>query len=114
MKKKIYLKTSFLLLTLVIFSACLTNVEEEGIIEEPISEEIVISFAKDVKPIIDVNCASCHGPNSPNLTRFGSIKENAASIRTQVDTRRMPIGSSLTTNEITTILNWIDDGALDN
>lgn len=114
MKKKIYLKTSFLLLTLVIFSACLTNVEEEGIIEEPISEEIVISFAKDVKPIIDVNCASCHGPNSPNLTTLANIQANATTVKDQVETRRMPIGSSLTNAQIAIIVDWVDAGALDN
>ena len=105
MKHFFYLKRFFLLLVLALFTACLTNVEED---------EIVVSFKTDVKPIIDANCVSCHGPNTPNLTTFSNIQANAATVKDQVERRLMPIGSSLTTQQIATIVDWVDAGALDN
>lgn len=114
MKHFFYLNRFFLLLVLALFTACLTNVEEDEIVDEPIVDEIVVSFKTDVKPIIDANCVSCHGPNTPNLTTFSNIQANAATVKDQVERRLMPIGSSLTTQQIATIVDWVDAGALDN
>jgi mono/diheme cytochrome c family protein len=115
MEKYFYQKSNFFFFLLIILlSSCLTNVEEEEVAEEPIGEEIVISFKTDVKPIIDTNCASCHGPNTPNLTTISSIMANSSNVKGEVVSRRMPIGKTLTTEEINTIVGWIDAGALDN
>lgn len=115
MKMNFYKNTSYLLVFgLLIFASCLRNVEEEEIIEDPIGEEVVISFKTDVKPLIDDNCASCHGPNTPNLTTLSNVMANAAIVKEQVVTRQMPIGKTLTAEEINTIVGWIDAGALDN
>lgn len=107
MKVNFNKKSNYLLiLGVLVFASCIKNVEEEDI--------IVISFAKDVKPIIDANCVSCHGPNTPNLTTFENIKANASSLKEEVVSGRMPIGGSLTTTEISKIVDWVDAGALDN
>ena len=114
MKKFFYLKRLFFVLSVLVFAACLTNVEEDEIVETSIEDETIISFKEDVKPIIDARCASCHGPNSPNLTTFSSIQANATTVKDQLETRRMPIGSSLTNAQIAIIVDWVDAGALDN
>lgn len=107
MKTNFYKNGNYLLiLGVLVFASCIKNVEEDS--------EQIISFEKNVKPILDANCVSCHGPNTPNLTTINSIISNAASVREQVVTGQMPIGSSLTTNEINIIVDWVDAGALDN
>ncbi|GAA4278613.1 hypothetical protein GCM10022259_33380 [Aquimarina mytili] len=100
----------------ITFFSCDNNVEEE--IPIPIGSEICstdISFIDDVKPIIDSNCIRCHGGNqAPDLRTFDGIKNNANRVRTQVVTRRMPLGGTLTNEEIERIRCWIDNGALNN
>ncbi len=107
-----------LVLSIVLFS-CETNVEEEtGINPDPTSPVICdpdISFVASIKPIIDNNCISCHGGNqAPNLRTYEGISNNADRVRTQVVSRRMPLGGSLTNEEIELIRCWIENGALNN
>ena len=110
-------KEFFILLISVFFASCLTNVEET-IVEE--QEEVDpcadISFATNVKPIIDANCIGCHGVggNSPNLTSYALVSASASSVKGAVVSGRMPQGGSLTQEEIDAIACWVDSGALDN
>ncbi len=111
------IKYIHVLITLSIaFFSCDNNVEEE--IPLPIGNEECstdISFTADVKPVIDTNCIRCHGGNqAPDLRTFEGINANAARVRTQVVSRRMPLGGSLTNEEIELIRCWIDNGALNN
>lgn len=109
-------KTFLVILTPILFSACLNNVEE-AIEENPIEDFCKTrSFSLHVKTIIDNNCIQCHGQggNSPNLTTYNRIKNNANSIKSEVVSRRMPQGSSLTNEEIQAISCWVDEGALNN
>ena len=75
-----------------------------------------ISFSNDVQPIINDRCIGCHmqGANPPLLTNFANIKSSAASVQTQVVNRTMPIGSTLTNDQIELIDCWIKNGALEN
>jgi hypothetical protein len=76
-----------------------------------------VSFAVQVAPIIQGNCAinGCHnGTQFPALTSYNSIKEHATLIRTQVITGRMPLNGELTNEEISSIVCWIDSGAPNN
>lgn len=78
-----------------------------------------ISFASQIKPIIDTKCAipGCHnGDNGANRnwTVFANVKENAASIKTRTGNRSMPQTGSLTQEQIDIIACWVDDGALNN
>jgi len=96
-------------------TSCEYNVEEVSNIDET-SCDPAISFINDVKPIIDNNCIECHIPGNqfPDLTNYNSIRNNANSIKIQVTNRTMPIGGSLTNEEIELIKCWIDNGALNN
>ena len=109
-KSKMYV----FVLSVLLFTSCLKNVEEDDAIDNSDNTTQVISFAKNVKPIIEVNCVGCHGGTYPNLETFNSIVSKSAIVREQVVSRKMPIGNILTPDEINTIVNWIDAGALDN
>jgi len=107
-----------ILAILLIFSmsACLNNVEEP-FVENPIEDFCKTrSYSTHVKTIIDNNCIQCHGQggNSPNLTTYSGVSNNANSIKAEVVSRRMPQGNSLTQEEIQTISCWVDEGALNN
>jgi len=112
-------KTILILLVSTFFTSCLTNVEEDNVIDI-VDEEVDIctdiTFAINVKPIIDANCIGCHGTggNSPNLTSYALISASASSVKGAVVSGRMPQGGSLTQEEIDAIACWVDSGALDN
>lgn len=110
-----------LLISIFLFSSCLTNVtnpiEEEEMEEVEITDPCDdITFSSNVKPIIDSNCIQCHGTggNFPNLTTYSGVSSNAASVKAEVVSRRMPQGGSLSSDEIKAIECWVDGGALNN
>jgi hypothetical protein len=78
-------------------------------------------FSSDVSAIIQSSCATssgCHGNGSTNgpgaLTTFNQIKNAAAFIKSEVVSKRMPLGGSLTNSQIQSISCWVDNGALNN
>ncbi|WP_281989471.1 c-type cytochrome [Aquimarina aggregata] len=99
----------------IAFSSCEYNVEnEDGPIEIDLCDP-AISFATQVKPIIDNNCITCHGGNqAPDLRTFAGISANAERVKDQVTTRRMPLGGSLSNEQIETIRCWVENGGLNN
>jgi uncharacterized membrane protein len=107
-----------ILLLSILFSACLTNVEEQIEEEDPtiVDPCEAITFSLSVKPIIDNNCIQCHGAggNFPNLTTYNGISSNASIVKSETVSRRMPQGGSLTNEEIKAISCWVDGGALNN
>jgi len=87
------------------------------------------TFAKDVAPIFQSKCQSCHEPGSiapMSLITYDEARPWAKSIRARVSGRQMPpwhidrsVGvrkfkndMSLSDAEIATIVNWVDQGAL--
>lgn len=101
---------------LLLFAAC-----EEHVINDDTTTPVVVdcnpavSLATDITPIIQTRCVSCHnGSQPPNLTSNSRIQNNAASIKAAVVSRRMPLGGSLTTEQIDAIRCWVDNGAQDN
>lgn len=115
MSNKSKLKSTFLsLLCLALFSSCLTNVDEE-IELDPCDE---ITFTMNVKPIIDNNCVGCHSASGQAsfliLDTYETVAANAAKVKSEVVIGDMPIGGSLTTEEIQAISCWVDAGALNN
>ena len=104
--------TFLLLLFLATLTSCLSNVDEEEVIDPCAT----ITYTLNVKPIIDNNCVQCHGAggNFPNLTTFNGTSASAAIVKDAVVTKRMPQGGSLTNQEIQAISCWVDGGALNN
>jgi hypothetical protein len=87
-----------------------------------------VTFSKDVAPILQAKCQSCHEPGSigpMSLMTYEEVRPWAKSIRTRVSSRQMPpwhidrsVGvqkfkndMSLSDDQIATIVNWIDQGA---
>lgn len=112
-------KKAFLLLLLVTsLSSCLTNVDEEEVIDPGTPDPCAtITYAINIKPIIDNNCIQCHSTNggqSPNLETYNAVSANATRVKSEVVSKEMPIGGSLTNEEIAAISCWVDNGALNN
>ncbi len=86
-----------------------------------------ISYARDVAPILQEKCVSCHisGGIAPfAMDSYDVVKGNAAMIRETLRSKRMPpyfadahIGQfknnqGLTNDQTRTLVHWIEDGAL--
>jgi hypothetical protein len=110
---KSYIKYSSIcaiFLLTVFFTACISNIEEQ-------QEELTkVSFINDVKPIMDVRCLSCHGAggNFPELKNYSEVSTHAVIVKEEVASGRMPRGAALTAAQIKSIVDWVDEGALDN
>src|SRR5215218_4166972 len=88
-----------------------------------------VTFSKDVAPILQKACQSCHRPNNiapMSLLTYEDARPWARSIRAKVSEREMPpwyidraVGiqkfdpdPSLSDAEIATIVKWVDGGSL--
>ena len=86
------------------------------------------TFAKDVAPIFQRSCQTCHHPGTPapmSLVSYEEVRPWARSIRQRVANREMPpwhldktVGIrrykndiSLSDEEIATVVRWVDAGA---
>ena len=87
-----------------------------------------VTFSKDVAPILQSKCISCHEPGSiapMSLRTFEEARPWARSIKSRVASRQMPpwhinrsVGvqkfkndMSLTDDQVATIVAWVDQGA---
>jgi len=87
-----------------------------------------VTFSKDVAPIFQAKCQECHQPNSiapMSLITYKEARPWARSIKERVATRQMPpwhidrsVGvqkfkndMSLTDEQVSTIVRWVDAGA---
>jgi len=83
----------------------------------PVSVLSGVSFASEISPIIAANCAisGCHnGSQFPDFTILSNIQSNAERIKIRTSNMSMPIGRSLTQQQIDQIACWVDDGAPNN
>ncbi|HJS52880.1 MAG TPA: hypothetical protein VJ765_00010 [Chitinophagaceae bacterium] len=78
-------------------------------------------FSADIQPVIQSSCAAnpaCHGSGSVNgpgaLLTYNQVQAAASMIKVAVETRRMPLGSSLNQAEINKISCWVNSGAPNN
>jgi hypothetical protein len=86
-----------------------------------------ITFTKDVAPLLQQKCQTCHRPNSiapMSLITYEEVRPYARAIKQYVSTRKMPpwtldhsVGiqkfkydRSLSDAEIALLVNWIDNG----
>ena len=121
MKKNNPFKATILVIILgVFFISCISNVEEQlidTIGEEEQVEETFVSYSANVKPIIDGRCISCHSPSggtSPDLTGYANLKAKAARVKSRVGNGTMPQNGALPQSQIDIVVNWVNEGALDN
>ena len=92
------------------------------------AETTSVTFSKDIAPIFQAKCQSCHEPGSiapMSLRTYEEVRPWVTSIRLRVSTRQMPpwhidrgVGvqkfkndMSLSDEQIETIVNWVDNGA---
>jgi hypothetical protein len=88
-----------------------------------------VTFSKDVAPIFQAKCQSCHEPGSiapMSLITFQEARPWAKSIKARVSARQMPpwhidrsVGvqkfkndMSLTDDQVDTLVKWVDQGAV--
>jgi hypothetical protein len=89
-----------------------------------------VTFSKDVAPILQSKCQSCHEPGSiapMSLVTYQDARPWARSIKNRVESRQMPpwhidrsVGvtkfkndMSLSDEQVATIVAWVDGGALE-
>lgn len=120
MKAKIYLSTA--VLALVLFS-CDSHTYED--IQEEIIIEGDVTYDANVKSIIDANCVSCHSDGNAAsfrpLTNYEEVKDavqNAGLLdRIQMQNGEpglMPQTGRMPQSKIDVILQWNEDGLLEN
>ena len=107
----------YIISSAVVLTACESRTYEEISDNTPIAE--VVTYNKDVKPIIDANCASCHSPGVQALSNYSQVKANIDNVinrisRANGDPLKMPQGGSLSPSQITIITKWKADGLLEN
>jgi hypothetical protein len=119
------LEQAFVRVVLPIAVPLLLNVPAVAAMQDP---DPVVTFAKDVAPILQQNCQACHqvgsiGPMS--LMTYEEVRPWASLIKRQVVSRNMPpyhydtgVGiqelkhdARLSEEEIRTIALWVDQGA---
>lgn len=108
-----------LLLSALFLGSCENNVENED--DEPFVGgcETEVSYSATIRPLINSRCMPCHNgdgsePFAPDLTTFSDVQRLAQQVKAETVTRRMPIGSTLSTAEINDIECWVDNGAPNN
>ena len=104
--------TVFILVFLA--TSCISNVAEQQ--EELINADAKVSYVNDVKPIMDARCLSCHGAggNFPELKNYTEVNAHAVMVKNEVESGRMPRGAALSAAQIKSIVDWVEEGALDN
>jgi mono/diheme cytochrome c family protein len=119
--KSTFFKLSFQLIAFILlFDRCSSNDVNDLQPQQPPVDCATTSssYATVISPIFQANCASsgCHGANSPNgdWTNYNNVKTKAAAIKTRTGNRTMPLGGSLSQQQIDLIACWVDGGALNN
>lgn len=124
------------LVILCVLQSCAKNSEEDLIVDNPTvidSTQTPVgtlkSFSNDIRPILDQYCISCHSNNNPSgsvsLETYNKVKINVVALNSESSLlygvishtfgyAMPPGGSKIPQNNIETIKNWIDEGALDN
>ena len=137
------LKLAYLFVFASLVVVTLTNCEHEPF--EPIEEDVIIdtggindtttvidstdtttidssmipSFSNEVKPIINIKCATtyCHGSGAqtPPLTDYSEVSTKASRVKARTAVGGgMPLGGTLTAEQIEIIAKWVDGGAPNN
>jgi hypothetical protein len=110
----------FTVLCAVIYS-CSSNDEPAAQTPAADCSTVSTSFATDVSPIISSTCAttaSCHAAGSTNgpgpLTSYTQVFNNRNQIRTVVSNGTMPKDRTLSSEQKSKIVCWVENGAASN
>ncbi|VFB04860.1 MULTISPECIES: hypothetical protein [Chryseobacterium] len=105
----------------VLIIACESTTYDEISDKTPVAE--LVTYNKDVKPIIEANCISCHSAGGSASfqpwNNYSQVKNNIDKIidrisRPNGDPLKMPQGGSLSPSQITIITKWKTDGLSEN
>lgn len=84
-------------------------------------ENLLVTYDKDVAPLIASRCFRCHNdptangaPRSTTWVNFSIVSANAAGINARVANGTMPPSGGLAQAERDIIAQWIADGMLEN
>ncbi|MEG2079753.1 hypothetical protein SAMN05421796_10414 [Chryseobacterium piscicola] len=112
MKKIIYI------VCLVIFiTSCESRTYEEISDNTPITNGV--KYESDLKPIIESSCINCHSASGfKPLNNYNQVKANIDIIINRIqkpngDPLRMPLGGSLSSNQINLFVKWKTDGLVE-
>ncbi len=117
-----------ILLVALILSACSGNSSSSDTTSSnATSSGTEVSFSKDVLPIFTANCTGCHASGNAtegialdtyaNVTAGRAIvtgNADSSRIVREIQSGRMPPGGKLSSADIQTIVDWINQGAKDN
>lgn len=101
--------------------ACESRTYEEISDKTPVTE--LVTYNKDVKPIIEANCIICHSAGGAAsfqpFTSYNQVKNNIDNIINRIsrpigDPQKMPQGGSLSPSQIKIITKWKADGLTEN
>ena len=111
---------------LAVFLALATTIAWTTIPTRAADTAAPVTFARDVLPILQKNCQSCHRPRQiapMSLLTYEEVRPWARAIKTKVESRQMPPwfadpeygrftnDRSLSQRDIDTIVKWADSGA---
>jgi hypothetical protein len=126
--KKIFQYLMMLILGLMVTSCYYDEMPPEAVTPLP----TVVSYSKDVQPLWDASCISCHkaGATAPDLTSANSysaltannkyvVPGNASAsqvykLMTGTASPLMPPGGKISDSKLAIVEKWINDGALNN
>lgn len=121
MKQFFFAAFSLLFIATISQTACFYD-NEQDLYGAVACDTAAISYATDIRPILDANCISCHAPGgeqeiSPLLT-YDDIKRytdgNNLTDRINGNSSLMPPTGKMAVCNIAIIEAWINQGALDN
>ncbi len=69
------------------------------------------TYANFGQTFFAAKCNGCHSVQRPTLTSLSSIKTNIARCKSEISAGSMPVGSTLTPQEKTEVLEWLNCGA---
>ena len=114
-------KSCLALLISILFMCGCTYKEEIFNIPANDCSGTIITFSSDIRPLVQSSCAissGCHGPGSISgpgpLTNYDQVHAASSNIKLAVESRSMPVGSSLSVDDIEKISCWIKSGAPNN
>jgi hypothetical protein len=99
-------------ISIIIAGCSKTNVADVTVVCDP-----TISYDKQIKPIIAVNCnySGCHdGSNTTSLADYTTLKDGASQIKAAVSSGAMPRNATLKLEDKNAIICWINSGVKNN